>query len=44
VAIQKLAEGYDDSIGGKWYVEGLKQYLFAKYGESSTNNCFVKIQ
>jgi hypothetical protein len=33
VAIQKHAEGYDEVIGGKWYVERLKQYLLSKFGE-----------
>ena len=39
-----MAEGYDENIGGKWYIEGLKQYLFSKYGDGSTNDSFLKIQ
>jgi len=37
VAIQKHAEGYDETIGGKWYIEQLKLYLLSKYGEEKTN-------
>ena len=44
VAIQKNVEGYDDTMGGKWYIEGLKQYLLSKFGDTSTNDCFIKIQ
>ena len=44
VAVQKLAEGYDENNGGKWFIEGLKQYLFTKYGDVSTNACFLRIQ
>lgn len=44
MAIQKHAEGYDDVIGGKWYVDRLKQYLLSKFGEEQTNASFLKVQ
>ena len=44
VAIQKLSVGYDENIGGKWYLDKLKSYLISKYGQNSVNECFFKIQ
>jgi tubulin polyglutamylase TTLL9 len=44
VAIQKHAAGYDEVIGGTWYVERLKQYLLSKFGEEMTNISFLKVQ
>jgi tubulin polyglutamylase TTLL9 len=44
VAIQKHAEGYDEVVGGKWYVERVKSYLLSKFGEESTNAAFLKVQ
>jgi hypothetical protein len=44
VAIQKNADNYDESIGGKWYIDKLKMYLASKYGSEKTNLAFYKIQ
>lgn len=44
MAIQKHAEGYDEVIGGKWYVDQLKQYLLSKFGEEQTSAAFLKVQ
>lgn len=44
VAIQKTSENYDDKIGGKWDVKGIKLYLMSKYGDEKVNECFVAIQ
>lgn len=32
VAIQKYSDNYDETIGGKWYIDKLKNYLSSKYG------------
>lgn len=44
VAIQKNAENYDENIGGKWYLDKLKNYLSSKYGSEPINHTFYKIQ
>ena len=44
MAVQKHADGYDEVIGGKWYLDKLKIYLASKYGEEKINNTFYKIQ
>ncbi|GAW81416.1 tubulin tyrosine ligase-like protein 1 [Plasmodium gonderi] len=32
VSIQKNAEGYDDNVGGKWFVRELFLYMISRYG------------
>ncbi|SOV76785.1 tubulin--tyrosine ligase, putative [Plasmodium reichenowi] len=32
VSIQKNAEGYDDTVGGKWFVRELFLYMISRYG------------
>lgn len=44
VAIQKHSDGYDEVIGGKWYLDKLKDYLSSKYGQDKINSSFFKIQ
>ena len=44
VAIQKNAENYDENIGGKWYLDKLKNYLSSKFGTDRINLTFYKIQ
>jgi tubulin polyglutamylase TTLL9 len=44
VAIQKTAEAYDDKIGGKWDLRGMKLYLMSKYGAEKVNEAYQQIQ
>jgi tubulin polyglutamylase TTLL9 len=40
VAIQKTSEGYDDKLGGKWDLRGMKLYLMSRYGQEKVNDCY----
>jgi tubulin polyglutamylase TTLL9 len=44
VAIQKYSDNYDESLGGKWYLDKIKIYLASKYGQDKTNIAFYKTQ
>ena len=44
VAIQKYTDNYDESLGGKWYLDKLKVYLASKYGHDKTNMAYYKTQ
>jgi tubulin polyglutamylase TTLL9 len=44
VAIQKTAENYDPSSGGKWDLRQLKMYLLGKFGQERVVQCFARIQ
>ena len=45
VAIQKNAEGYDNTKGGgKWDLRHLKLFLISKFGDEGINRCFSEIQ
>jgi len=43
VAIQKTADNYDDKLGGKWDLRGMKLYLISRFGIEKVDNCFCKI-
>ena len=40
VAIQKTSEKYDEKLGGKWDLRGMKLYLMSKYGNEKVNECY----
>jgi tubulin polyglutamylase TTLL9 len=40
VAIQKTSENYDDKLGGKWDLRGMKLYLMSKFGGEKVNECY----
>ncbi|EUD68263.1 hypothetical protein C922_01282 [Plasmodium inui San Antonio 1] len=49
VSIQKNAEGYDDNVGGKWFVRELFLYMISRYGEDrimtlirDIENCIIQ--
>ncbi|ANQ08702.1 Uncharacterized protein PCOAH_00030240 [Plasmodium coatneyi] len=49
VSIQKNAEGYDDTVGGKWFVRELFLYLISRYGSDrigtlirDIENCIIQ--
>lgn len=44
VAVQKNSDNYDENIGGKWFIDKLKNYLASKYGQDRTNLAFYKVQ
>lgn len=44
VAIQKNSDNYDETLGGKWYIDKLKTYLSSKYGSEKINLAFYKVQ
>lgn len=44
VAIQKTSENYDEKLGGKWDLRGMKLYLMSKYGNERVNECYQAIQ
>jgi tubulin polyglutamylase TTLL9 len=44
VAIQKTSENYDERLGGKWDLRGMKLYLMSKYGSEKVSECFFLIQ
>lgn len=44
VAIQKTSEAYDDKIGGKWDLRGMKLYLMSKFGAEKVNESYALIQ
>jgi tubulin polyglutamylase TTLL9 len=44
VAIQKNSDNYDETLGGKWFLDKLKHYLISKYGGDKINISFYKIQ
>ncbi|KAG1677585.1 hypothetical protein FOA52_014483 [Chlamydomonas sp. UWO 241] len=44
VAIQKNAPGFDKSIGMKWSIHSLRNYLLARHGGEATNELFHGIQ
>ena len=37
VAIQKSAENYDDKLGGKWDLRGMKLFMMSRYGHERVN-------
>ena len=44
VAIQKTADNYDEKLGGKWDLRGMKLYLMSKYGSEKVNESYYQIQ
>lgn len=44
VSIQKFAEGYDDNIGGKWFIRELFLYLSSRYGYNSIMKLIQNIE
>ncbi|CRG97919.1 tubulin--tyrosine ligase, putative [Plasmodium gallinaceum] len=49
ISIQKNAEGYDDNVGGKWFIRELFLYLISRYGYKNImtlikdiENCIVQ--
>jgi len=44
VAIQKTSENYDDRLGGKWDLRGMKLYLISKFGQEKVSEAFAAIQ
>lgn len=44
VAIQKTSDNYDDKLGGKWDLRGMKLFLMSKFGHEIVNNCYYQIQ
>lgn len=44
VAIQKTAENYNNSHGGKWDLRSLKLYMMSKHGTNVTDKLFYDIQ
>ena len=43
VAIKKTSENYDEKLGGKWDLRGMKLYLMSKYGNERVNDCYQAI-
>ena len=43
VAIQKSAENYDDRLGGKWDLRGMKLFMMSRFGHERVNTCFQQI-
>ena len=43
VAIQKTSEKYDEKLGGKWDLRGMKLYLMSKFGNDKVNECYQLI-
>ena len=43
VAIQKTSDNYDDKLGGKWDLRGMKLYLMSKYGDERVNEWYQQI-
>ncbi len=41
VAIQKTSENYDERLGGKWDLRGLKLFLMSKYGNEKVSESFA---
>jgi tubulin polyglutamylase TTLL9 len=44
VAIQKTSENYDERLGGKWDLRGMKLFLMSKYGQEKVSESFAQIQ
>ena len=44
VAIQKTSENYDERLGGKWDLRGMKLFLMSKYGQEKVSDSFAQIQ
>ncbi len=44
VAIQKVADNYDEKIGGKWELRKIKLYLMSRYGRERVSHTFEEIQ
>lgn len=44
VAIQKTSDNYDEKLGGKWDLRGMKLYLMSRYGPEKVNECYQLIQ
>lgn len=44
VAIQKTSDNYDDKLGGKWDLRGMKLYLMSRFGAEVVNQCYQQIQ
>jgi len=43
VAIQKTSDNYDEKLGGKWDLRGMKLYLMSRYGPEKVNECYQQI-
>jgi tubulin polyglutamylase TTLL9 len=43
VAIQKTSDNYDDKLGGKWDLRGMKLYLMSKFGADKVNDAYYQI-
>jgi len=43
VAIQKTSDNYDEKLGGKWDLRGMKLYLISRFGIEKVDQCFMKI-
>ncbi len=44
VAIQKTSENYDERLGGKWDLRGMKLYLISRYGQEKVSEAFALMQ
>ena len=44
VAIQKTSDNYDDKLGGKWDLRGMKLYLMSRFGAERVNESYQQIQ
>ena len=44
VAIQKTSDNYDDKLGGKWDLRGMKLYFMSKFGHERVNDSYMLIQ
>lgn len=44
MAIQKTADNYDGSTGGKWDLRSLKMYMMSKHGQQAVDELFYEIQ
>ncbi|KEG02740.1 tubulin--tyrosine ligase, putative [Plasmodium vinckei vinckei] len=44
VAIQKNAEGYDDNVGGKWFIRELFIYMINRYGYNKIMDLIKNIE
>jgi tubulin polyglutamylase TTLL9 len=40
VAIQKTSDAYNENIGGKWDLRGMKIFLMSKYGNEKVNDAY----
>ena len=40
VAIQKTSDAYNEQIGGKWDLRGMKLFLMSRYGNEKVNEAY----